>query len=292
MSTLNPGLTLEVEQKKMGQTRQNMIPDWGIDFGMPALLEMATPEACAQLCQELGLRFVELNMNLPQFQTGQMDALRYRRIADDYGLFFTLHLDENLDVCNFNPRVAQAWRDTVMDAIDLAGELNIPVLNMHLPTGVYFTLPESKMYQYAQHEEHYLRSMREFRDLVSGAIGSGTSICVENTGGFAAFQVKALDELMKCSHFGLTLDAGHDEGAGGKDMPVILQRVSRLRHMHLHDARRHTSGTRQDHLPLGHGDVDVMSCLRLAKENRCRVVLETKTVAGLRKSVEWLRKNA
>ena len=37
-----------------------------IDLGMPALIELPEPEDCGALCRELGLQFVELNMNLPQ----------------------------------------------------------------------------------------------------------------------------------------------------------------------------------------------------------------------------------
>ena len=44
-----------------------------MDFGMPALIELPALEDCAKLCRELGLQFVELNMNLPQYQTDRID---------------------------------------------------------------------------------------------------------------------------------------------------------------------------------------------------------------------------
>jgi sugar phosphate isomerase/epimerase len=57
--------------------------------------------------------------------------------------------------------------------------------------------------------------------------------------------------------------------------------------MHLHDAK---DGTK-DHLALGKGVLDVARYLNLAKEHQLSVVLETKTVAGLTESVQYLRKN-
>ncbi|WP_259473503.1 hypothetical protein [Clostridium estertheticum] len=36
-----------------------------IDFGMPTLIETNSIESCVKLCKELGLDFIELNMNLP-----------------------------------------------------------------------------------------------------------------------------------------------------------------------------------------------------------------------------------
>jgi len=57
-----------------------------------------------------------------------------------------------------------------------------------------------------------------------------------------------------------------------------------LRHMHLHDAKGKSC-----HLPLGDGELDIMRYPRLAEERGCRYVLETKTVAALRQSVNWLK---
>ena len=38
-----------------------------VDLGMPTLLEASGAEESAALCAELGLHFVELNMNLPEY---------------------------------------------------------------------------------------------------------------------------------------------------------------------------------------------------------------------------------
>lgn len=54
--------------------------------------------------------------------------------------------------------------------------------------------------------------------------------------------------------------------------------------MHLHDARE-----KKNHLALGDGVLEIPRYLALAGERDCRVVLETKTIAGLRRSVEWMR---
>lgn len=51
-----------------------------ICFGMPTLAETCSLEENAELCRRLGLRFVELNRNLPEYQTLN-DANRFLRIA-------------------------------------------------------------------------------------------------------------------------------------------------------------------------------------------------------------------
>lgn len=55
-----------------------------ISFGMPTLIETSTLEECAKLCAELGLDFIELNMNLPQYQIPKIDIAYFKSIADKY----------------------------------------------------------------------------------------------------------------------------------------------------------------------------------------------------------------
>lgn len=141
-------------------------------FGMPTLLELQTLEETAALCRELRLQFIELNMNLPQYQPDTLNAEQLQAIAQKYGVYYTIHLDENLNVSDFNPYVAEAYRRTVRETIRLAKELRAPVLNMHLARGVYFTLPAKKVYLFAAHKDQYLKSMRDFRDEADTAISA------------------------------------------------------------------------------------------------------------------------
>lgn len=256
-----------------------------MELGMPTLIECKTTEECAALCRALGLQFVELNMNLPQYQPGRIRAEELQAIAEKYRIYYTIHLDENLNVSDFNPYVAEAWRRTVRETIRLAGEISAPVLNMHLPRGVYFTLPDQKMYLFAQYKAQYLRSMKDFRDMCSEeAQGQDVRICVENSSGYADFQIEALDLLLQSPVFGLTFDIGHSHATGGQDASVILARKTRLCHFHLHDA-----AGRRDHLPFGEGEIKLSKYFALAGAYAPRAVLETKTIEGLQRSVTWLR---
>ncbi len=255
-----------------------------IDFGMPTLIETKTLDECAALCGRLGLSFVELNMNLPQYQLGKIDIEHFKHTAKERGIYYTIHLDENLNVSDFNPYVAAAYRRTVKETVKTAKKLGAPVLNMHLPRGVYFTLPDRKVFLFDEYKEQYLRSIETFRDECESAVGGADiKICVENTDGFTDFQTEAVDLLLKSSVFGLTFDIGHNHGIGGTDERIILARSERLRHLHMHDA---LGG--KNHLALGTGELDLKKYLSLADKHNCRVVLETKTVEGLRQSVDWL----
>ena len=254
-------------------------------FGMPTLIETNTLEECAVLCKNLNLDFIELNMNLPQYQITEIDIPRFYDVANKYGIFYTIHLDENLNISDFNPYIADGYRRTVVETIALAKELGVSVINMHLSRGVYFTLPDKKVYLFAEYREQYLKSIVDFRLLCETAIGeSDIKMCVENCDGFPEFQKEALSILLKSPVFGLTFDIGHNHGCVGVDEPYIIQNKQHLCHMHMHDALG-----KKNHLALGTGELELDKYLLLAEEQNCRVVLETKTIEGLRQSVNWLR---
>lgn len=255
-------------------------------FGMPTLIELKSTEETASLCRKLGLRFVELNMSFPQYQPESMDPEALAELKKKYGIFYTVHIDESLDPCSVNPRIAEVYTDTMCKTVALAKRLDIPTLNMHLLRGIFVTLPDRKTYVYAENENLYLEKLRAFRDRVTEQVGdSGIKISVENTDGYELpFLRHALDTLLESPAFALTFDIGHDHAIGGADEPVIMARGGRLIHMHMHDAL----GARV-HRALGDGELDLRRYLALAEEHNCRVVLETKTVAALEKSASLLR---
>jgi sugar phosphate isomerase/epimerase len=259
-----------------------------MQFGMPTMIETRSIESCAAICHELGLDFIELNMNLPEYQAGGMDVKRLGNIAEEYGIYYTIHFDENLNPCDFNERVAAAYTETVLETIDIAKQLSMPVLNMHLNSGVYFTLPARMVFLFEEYEDKYLQRMTAFRDACTTVIGDAEiKICVENTGGdFApdSFTRRGLDLLLENNAFALTFDIGHNASGVFADEPTIMEYGNRLYHMHIHDAYGW-----KHHLPLGEGELGLVKYLELARTHNCRAVLEVKSLSGLRKSVDWLK---
>lgn len=255
-----------------------------MDIGMPELIEINTLEERAKLCAELGLDFIELNMNIPSSQAGALRASDLNALKKRYGIYFTVHLDENLNPFDFNRKVAEAYSITLKETVALAAEAEIPLLNMHLSYGVYFTMPDGKIYLYDRYEGVYLDSVRAFRDDMDKATrGKGIVIAIENTNGYRDFQRKAIDILLESEVFALTYDAGHSACAGYGDEEFILARKARLKHLHIHDAKGDKC-----HLTLGEGATDWRKYLALSENLGCRAVIETKTVEALRSSIKLL----
>lgn len=250
------------------------------------MIETTSIEAGAQVCRELGLQFLELNINFPQYLLPELDAGDLKRIAQAYGIFYTLHLDDEMSIADFNPYVAQGYCQTVLDAIALAKEVGIKKLNMHMSRGAKYTLPDRVVYFFEAYQEQYFARITAFRDACEKAIGdSGVMICVENTAGFLPFQQKAIEILLESPVFGLTFDIGHNYCAKNADEAWILAHKDRLHHFHIHDAK---DGTK-DHRTLGTGELDVRRYLSIADNLECSVVVETKTVDSLRESIGWIK---
>ncbi len=256
-------------------------------WGIPTLIENNSIEETIKLCKELDFSFIELNMNLPQYQPENIDIEKFNKLQKNNNIFFTIHLDENLNVSDFNNYVANAYLRTVIDTIEIAKKLDIRILNMHLSKGVYFTLPDKKVYLFEQYKENYLKNIVAFRNAVEKVIGKNKiTVCIENTNGYTNFQIQAIDILLQSPVFALTFDIGHNHCIGGNDEKIIMDRENKLSHIHLHDAQ-----DKKDHMTLGTGNVDIAKFIQLAKKQNCTVVLETKTVEALKKSVEWLNNN-
>ena len=269
-----------------------------MQYGMPTLIENRTLEDNVALCQSLGLDFIELNMNFPEYQTDRLDHTdELIRIAEEAGIYYTIHLDENMNIADFNHLVSDAYLETVRRSVDVIrkllflrdryGTAGQPlILNMHMHHGIYITLPDRKVQMYDRDFDTYMKAFARFRSLCEEWIGdSDIMIAVENTDGFRGYEQKAIDYLLESPKFGLTWDIGHSKAVREIDVPYIMERQDRLIHFHIHDG---SEVPPKNHLALGDGQIDLKARLALAREKNARCVLETKTVDALKRSVRWL----
>jgi len=255
-------------------------------FGMPALVECKNITECVEVAKNNSLDFVEINMSFPQYIPQNSDVGLYKRLAEKNGVFYTIHADEQLNPFDFNPAVADCYFEVMADSIDFAIKIGAPVINMHLIKGVYVTLPEKVILLTDVYKEEYTKRVKDFIRMCEEKIGnSGLKIAIENVDSnpFTESQTEALNYFMDSSVFALTLDVGHDDCMNGMDRHVFEKYPEKLFHMHLHD-----SDGRHPHLALGDGRLDVGSKLAMLKpDSTC--VIEVKTIAGLAKSVEYLK---
>lgn len=271
-----------------------------LQLGMPTLIENRTLKENVSLCSGLGLNFIELNMNFPEYQVEKLERDdELIRLAEQAYIYYTIHLDENLNIADFNQLVSDAYLRTIRRTIEVAKKLlflrdrygvaSQPLtLNMHMNHGIYITLPDRKVQMYERDFDTYMEAFADFRTKCEEWIGdSDIKIAVENTDGFRDYEKKAIGYLLKSPVFGLTWDIGHSKATGEKDVPFILEHQEHLIHFHIHDGAEKPP---RNHLALGDGEINLWDRLKLAESRNARCVLETKTIEALKTSVEWLRK--
>ena len=271
-----------------------------MQFGMPTLIENKRLEENLALCLELGLNFIELNMNFPEYQIDSLENTEhFIRAADWAELYYTIHLDEALNIADFNPLVRQAYLETTRRTIEVAKKLlflrdkygdksQALTINMHIHHGIFVTLPDCKVQLYDRNFEIYMKYFTDFKNLCEKWIdGADIKIALENTDGFRDYEKKAIEMLLESPAFVLTWDIGHSKACGENDVPFILSHKDKLKHFHIHDGNENPP---KNHLALGDGEIDLKARLRTAAECGARCVLETKTIEALKKSTGWLQK--
>ncbi|MGZ6503271.1 MAG: sugar phosphate isomerase/epimerase family protein, partial [Tumebacillaceae bacterium] len=249
-----------------------------LQAGMPTLLECGTLEENVRLCAELGLSFVEMNMDVPIYTPERIKAATLREIQAETGVFFTAHMPEQLDLASHHLSIREGTLHRCLETIRWASEAGIKLLNMHLNPGIYFTLPQGKAWINERYEEEFLALLvQSFEQVYAWSRQYGVPVCIENTLNFHySFIQNALQKLSAFEEFCLTWDVGHDAKSGMKDRPVVMQHVDRIRHLHVHDF-----DGQSDHLAFGTGVVNLQNTLLFARVRELTFVVETKTVDAL-----------
>ena len=216
-----------------------------IDLGMPTLIELSTLQENIDLCNELGLNLLEINMNLPQFQLGNL-----KETSKNNTISYSLHLPEELNVWDFNEKVRNAYFETIEVTVEIARLLDIKILNMHMNLGIYFTLQDEEIFLFNKFQNYYMDKTKAFARKMNEILDQhNIKIHIENTGIYHYnFIADAVNEMLKYDCFSLTWDVGHDHSSGNKDIEIIENNLRKVTHMHLHDAIG-----KNNHLPLGRG---------------------------------------
>ena len=254
-------------------------------IGMPTLIEVPDIIQTVELCKELGLSFIELNMNMPEFCPEKLTSELVKKLSKSENIEFTLHLPEEIDLASFHPSIRKGNIERCCEAITWAYEAGINLVNMHINLGIYFTLPNRRVSIYEKYKGIILENiMTSFGKLLKVANNVGVTLCIENSGNFhLPFIIGVIDKLSLFEEVFFTWDIGHDAKTGFKEKEILLRYKNRIRHMHLHDYK---DGV--DHQPLFSGEIDIKRMLLFAKKHNIKVVIEVKTVDSLKESIKLL----
>lgn len=126
-------------------------------LGMPTLIEYNTVLDNVKLAKELGLSFIELNLDLPYCKLN--DELK--QLSLENNIEFTVHLSEKLDVGELDNDLRRAYLKKIETVIQEGVKLNIRKYNLHLDPGIHFSLPNRKIFIYEKYLDEYESSLYE-----------------------------------------------------------------------------------------------------------------------------------
>lgn len=251
-------------------------------LGMPQLFEFDTIEENLVLARELGLDFIELNLNFgycrKEMEQGHLAALLQR-----YGLKCTLHFFDEADFASYE-EVVNAYLSIMLRYAAL-GEGYVRQMNVHLVPGPVVTIAGVKNYIYEKEYDAYIeRLIKNLRLAKSICAEHGINLVIENTDENPAYTARTYQDLCGAG-FRFCYDIGHDHLS--KDLLWSLQEKLHLPfdEFHIHDAK----DRKKCHLALGEGELDIAKFKRLAERHNAYVVLEVKQTSDLRTSVPIFR---
>lgn len=252
-------------------------------LGMPTLLELDTIEKNAQLCRELGLDFIEINLNFPYCNYIENSPLEVKKILEANGIFATIHMPEELNLASFHRRIRES-HITLFEDVCIWGEaFNCRQITFHLNDGITVTMPSGKV----QLHDLYFNQVKEnleksFLQLATLTKKHDLSICLENTS-FTEQTEQLFNLATETYGLGCTFDIGHDAKNGGRAGAFYSKHPNVVKHMHIHDYNG-----KSDHLELFEGHLNITEFLKFAEERSILSVIEVKSVESLRASVTKL----
>jgi sugar phosphate isomerase/epimerase len=207
---------------------------------------------------ELGFDYLELTLDPPEAHHEKIRASRREvaRALEDRGMGLVVHLPTFVSTADLTDGIRNASVVEMLRSMDLAAEMGAEKVVMHPST--ISGLGPLVMALAMGHAETSMKTM------IHHAGSLGLRICLENMfprcGAF--FEPEHFDPFMeRFPNLEMTLDTGHAniDGGEGKRIRSFLERFgSRIGHVHASDNR----GGRDEHLPVGSGNIDFPGLMR------------------------------
>lgn len=217
---------------------------------------------------KLGFDFVEISIEGPK---AFPEDLRKRkagilRMLKKYKMFALGHTMWWCDLGSPYENVRKAWVQEGKNAIDIAHELGIKLVNFHFDVGPMLLIFKDRKIRNKILDNH----VKSLRELVEYGKRHEMKVVLENgllTGLLASGHpdIESYKYIVdRVEDLDVNLDIGHAFIHGG--MKNVLNFIStfrkRIEHIHLHDNR----GKTDDHFPLGLGDIDYEKIIKALKK--------------------------
>jgi sugar phosphate isomerase/epimerase len=209
-----------------------------------------------------GFDYLELTLDPPEAHHETIRAARKEisRVLDDLAMGLVIHLPTFVSTADLTESIRKASVEEMLRSLDLAAEMGAEKVVMH-PSAIGGLGP-LVMDLAVGYAEESMRSMIRHGEAL------GLRVCLENMFPRCRifFEPEHFDALMAdFPNLEMTLDTGHAniEGRSGARIFSFIRRFGgRIGHVHASDNK----GMRDEHLPIGKGNIDFPALMRRLHE--------------------------
>ena len=246
-------------------------------IGMPQLFEFDNIEDNLRVGKELGLDFIELNLNFGCTRK-EMEEGKVAFLLKEYNMEATLHFYDEADLASYE-EVVNAYITLLKRYLKL-GKDYIKQINIHLIPGPVVTVSGVKNYIYDKEYDDYInRLIKNLSKAQKICQKYHINMVLENTDLLPDYQKKVYYKLQE-EGFRFCYDVGHDYLSNDKLYSIQKGIDLPCGEFHIHDG-----ANSKCHLALSDGIIDFNKFKDLLKNNDSYVVLEVKQASDLVKSV-------
>ena len=211
---------------------------------------------------DMGFDYLELTMDPPMAHYRQVIETREKILAalERHRLSLICHMPTFVSLADLTESIRRASLEEVLESLSEAARLQPLKIVLHPPyfTGLGAHVPDLVTKYALESLALIIQRGRELKQ----------TLCLENMPPSAGF-CTAVDEmaavLNEFSDVHLTLDIGHaniGQKHSGNQLTWLKALSGRLQHLHFSD----NHGQADEHLPLGHGNIDFYGLIRELKQ--------------------------
>jgi sugar phosphate isomerase/epimerase len=204
----------------------------------------------------MGLDFLDLTLEPPGAASWRVDGAAIRRALDKHRMPAVGHTAFYLPLASAFESIRCAAVEELRCCLRVFAEVGVKWMNLHPDR--HTPMHDRKFY--------IRRNLETFCQLQEQARQYGIGLMIENLPGSYNTAHELGELLDPMPQLGLHLDIGHANlmVACNTTSEILNAYGARLRHVHLHDNR---GGHEDLHLPLGAGNVDVLSAVAALKKS-------------------------
>ena len=251
-------------------------------IGMPVLYEYNSVLENIKLAKELGLDFIELNLNFGYCRQQLERPEELNNLLVMNNLEATLHFYDEADFASYE-EVVEAYMMLLEKFAVLGAKAQVKLINIHLNEGPIVTISGQKNYIYEKEYSIYIENIKR-------RLQRARKLCQQNNIEMVLENVyvpvhiqRTYIELWK-EGFSFNYDIGHDNNDNDRLQNVLQTTPIKFKEYHMHDGNGKTC-----HLTLGTGNINLEEYKKQAERDQAYVVLEIKSSEDLKKSVKLFK---